>query len=109
MLIFLADLGPWLSKSNNSVIVREAKVTVSNEAGAEVDQFHVWMKSGGGNKQEPTMKMRVQLVVEGESGESEKVEEIARPSRVTREGRAIVWHAGSHNWHESRIRLGNFD
>ncbi|KAG0161864.1 hypothetical protein DFQ30_005148, partial [Apophysomyces sp. BC1015] len=34
------------------------------------------MKSGSGNQQEPTMKMRVQLVIEGENGKSEKVEEI---------------------------------
>ncbi|WP_338911151.1 hypothetical protein [Mycetohabitans rhizoxinica] len=38
-------------------------------------------ESGGGNKQEPTMKVRVQVVVEDESGESEKVEEIVRLER----------------------------
>ncbi|WP_338911149.1 plasmid pRiA4b ORF-3 family protein [Mycetohabitans rhizoxinica] len=43
-LIFLVDLGPWLSKSNGSLIVCEAEVTRPNEVGAEVYQLHVWIR-----------------------------------------------------------------
>src|SRR5258708_22832402 len=42
------------------------------------------MSPGCGNRQEPAMKMRIQVVVEAENGESEKVEEIARLERGAR-------------------------